>query len=234
MDANDPGAVCAGNARERHQQHRLFPRVLVPPRDQSAADEERRPLAAPLRRRGLSSQRLGERLARRQAQRRLHAVHDRHHGVRCRAAARHRRAGGRRSGRIVQATRQTGLAARAALDLVLPHQRHLADGVDGSRAVDVHLAATVDTESRTLGNGHRGVARRPAPRHAASRSEDARQRTTAGRRYLPGDRGRSTPAHRIVRSRYRRLSQWPAMESVRAHADRRRAPVVGRPRRAAG
>ena len=97
-----------------------------------------RALDAALRRGRLRGNGVGQRRLCRRARGRLHAVHDRHHRPRPGRARRDRRAGRGRSARPGQAARQAGLAARAALDLVSAHHRHLADGVAGDGAGDVH------------------------------------------------------------------------------------------------
>ena len=60
-----------------------------------------------------------------------------------------------------EAARQAGLAARAALDLVSAHHRHLADRLDSrSCRRRASAPAALDAESRALGDRLRGVGRR--------------------------------------------------------------------------
>ena len=96
----------------------------------------------------------------------LHAVHHRHHAERRRRAAGHRRARPRRPAGSGQAARQAGLAARAALHLVSPDDRHLADGLAGGRAGGPHPAGALDPQSRPLGDRAESAGRRRCPRRA--------------------------------------------------------------------
>ena len=170
------------------------------------------------------------------ARRRLHAVLHRHHRSPGEPAVRRRSSCAPRTiPPICQAARQAGLAARAALDLVSAHDRHLADRLARAwcrRPGSARVRWTPNLERWEIGF--------EAWRATASAAKDLRldvklrrRRHAAGRRHLPGRRRRGASPHRALRSRHRRLPQRAALESRDADADRRRASALGRTRRAA-
>ena len=115
-----------------------------------------------------------------------------------------------------QAARQAGLAARAALDLVPAHDRHLADRVAGARArtYDRAVRWTPNVErweiARTARSRARGERRTTCARgHAAARRRGCWP-TTPTRRSARGP-----PPDRPVRPRHRRLPQRAALEPER-------------------
>jgi hypothetical protein len=125
--------------------------------------------------------------------RRPHAVLGRHH----RHARGRRQADGDgarrgRSARPDQAARQAGLAARAALDLVPAHHRHLADGVAGARAAHLHRQDPLDAaRSKASRSASRRASRRPATTTCRSSWSCAR-RPPAGRTATAWSTARST------------------------------------------
>ena len=183
-----------------------------------------------------TTRRSGSTAARRRSTRAATRRSRRHH--RCCStpgAQRDRRARRRRPARPRQAARQAGLAARAALDLVSAHDRHLADGLAGARARDAGSAACAGRRTSSAG---RSASRRwlggRAPRATAARACSSR----VGEQLLADDtlhgrRRRGAPAHRAVRPGHRRLPQRAALEPRVADADRGRARALGRARRAA-
>ncbi len=143
-----------------HQRHRVPPRRLVPPPRRRGRARARRPrggphAAAALRRRRLPRGRVDRRRPRGVARGRPHAVHGR--GARLRGGLRHRRAGRGRPPRPQPAARQAGLAARAALHLVPPHDGHLAAGLAG-------VGAAAARDARGLAPRHPERSRPPDPR----------------------------------------------------------------------
>ncbi len=119
------------------------------------------------------------------ARRRPHAVFRRHH-------QRARRVDGkqtvtvyarRRSARPGQAARQAGLAARAALDLVSAHHRHLADGLDRAGAAHLHPEAALDARSsKTSKSAARCSRAATSEDRPVRRSQDLARRKSAGGR----------------------------------------------------
>jgi hypothetical protein len=94
------------------------------------------------------------------------------------------RAGRGRSARPDEAARQAGLAARAALDLVPAHHRHLADRLAGARAAHLHRKCAGRRTSRALRHRPRGAHRRghvgrPEHRGAGAPSASGCSPTTA-------------------------------------------------------
>jgi len=149
---------------------------------------------APLRRGRLPVRCLGQRPTRGQPHRRVSAFHVRHHR---RATRRRQRAARRGLGsqrHRAPAVRQAGAAAQA--DLVHRGLRHLADGLAGGRARDLHRGAEDHPRPRCR-DGHGGGGpgwRRPRPRgrrryprcgvrrgHARSICRDAVPRDSSGR-----------------------------------------------------
>ena len=135
----------------------------------------RRPRAPALRRGRLRGDGLGQRLLAVDARGRLHAVLGRHHR-RCSTPSGRQTVDGARRGRPArprQAARQAGLAARAALDLVSAHDRHLAD-----RLARARRAAPTSTRSagRRTSSAGRSASRRAS---AATRRDDLRRRRDA-------------------------------------------------------
>jgi len=214
------GPVRTGNAGERHRGDWLLQGLLVSAVDPHAGAGAWRGVAAALRRRRPRGHRLVQRSARRTARGRLHTVHHRRHAVSVSGGgADHRGPCRGRSGRSGETTRQAGLAARAAFDLVSAHHRHLADGLDRSGTGVLGRSPALDAQPGTLGNRFRSVGRRSHRRPVADARPPSCGRHDHRRRHLHGRRRRSAPPNCAVGSGHRRLPQRVALESGAADAD---------------
>ena len=220
--------------RERHRRRQVLPacwyRRTV---DRRRAPLEHRRLLA-LRRGRLPRDGLDQRVRSRIARGRLHAVHDR-------SAAVH---AGHPPSIVVRAEDDPSDLAkpRGKQDWQLePHSIWYPRTTGIWQTVwletvpsDLDRAHALDAESRTLGDrtakrGSAGCARETS----AARRQASRGRHAARRRHLHRDRRRGPSADCAVRSGHRRLPQRAAVEPGNADADRRPAPALGRPRRAA-
>lgn len=232
LDPDDPGALRARDARERHRRHGLLSRVLVPAAHRGAAPGSGAEASPSLRRRRLRGDRVDQRRARREPRGRLHLLHRRHHGIPRRVGrARDRGARGRRPDGSRQAAGQTGLAAPPALDLVSPDDGDLADGVARARALELDRGDPLDAEPGTLGDRAGSSPRRKAARGPLAVGETPREQCPSRRRQLSGHRGGSPPPDRALRPGDRRLQERASPEPGASSVDRRGAPALGGTRR---
>ena len=223
--------VLTGNAGQRNRQHRVLPRLLVPPAVRRARAAAGRAAAFCTSARSITAPRSGSTA-------RLAVEHDGGYTPFCvditellnpAQSADRRRPRERRSGRSVQAARQAGLATAARTPSGIP-------GRPASGRPSGWSGSPPPTSAACAGRPN--VERWEIGFEAwldGERRDDLRLNvklyggdTAAGRRHLRGGRRRGSPPHRALRSGHRRLPQRAALEPRHADPHRGRAAALER------
>ena len=192
------------------------------------------PRPAPLRRGRLSRHGLDQRAAGRPARRRQCPVRLRYHPALEGRRQRGDRARRRSSHRSLHSARQAVLGAQIARHLLHPHQRHLADGVDGAGGGIAPGARPHHARARwhgALRGIHRPPAARPGvPRHRAPQPRGGRQRDDP-RRGLAHQRHSGRQRSQAMDAAVAESLRRGARTAPRSHRDRPRQFIFRLPHR---